>query len=196
MEYILLGIFIAIGIYIALVVLALVVFIGAFILVGIDMLFNFIRDLFKRREMSNLTENLRGWRKDRNITKADYLTFVGNILEELLEPIYTKDAVNEYKKGIIIRYFDSSFIDYKILKEKDIIDTIQDIQVFCINETELMGYDNIKCNNEVFKHINCRKQDPTQKDIWSKTGANEKWLKDINQNPNEIYEPNYESCKL
>ena len=27
----------------------------------------------------NLTENLREWRKERNITKADYLTFVGNI---------------------------------------------------------------------------------------------------------------------
>ena len=48
MEYILLGIFIAIGFYITPVVLALVVFIGAFILVRIDMLFNFIRDIFRR----------------------------------------------------------------------------------------------------------------------------------------------------
>ena len=48
MEYILIGLFIAIGFYIAPIVLALVLFVGAFILVGIDMLFNFIRDLFKR----------------------------------------------------------------------------------------------------------------------------------------------------
>lgn len=48
MEYILLGIFIAIGFYLAPIVLAFVVFVGAFIIVGIDMLFNFIRDLFKR----------------------------------------------------------------------------------------------------------------------------------------------------
>ena len=146
--------------------------------------------------MSNLTENLRQWRSDRNITKADYLTFVGNILEELLEPIYTKDAVNKYKKGIIIRYFDSSFIDYKILKEKDIIDTIQDIQVFCINETELMGYDNIKCNNEVFKHINCRKQDPEQYLEWKEKVPYGKWKKWSEQPKDEIYEPNYGDCKL
>ena len=48
MNWIVIGILIAIGIYIAPIVLALVVFIGAFILVGIGMLFNFIRDLFKR----------------------------------------------------------------------------------------------------------------------------------------------------
>lgn len=59
-----------------------------------------------------------------------------------------------------------------------------------------MDYDNIKCNSEVFKHINCRKQDPIQKEQWAKFGAYGKWLKDTNQNPNEIYEPNYESCKL
>ena len=40
--------------------------------------------------MSNLTENLRQWRADRNITKADYLTFVENILEELMECIHSK----------------------------------------------------------------------------------------------------------
>lgn len=48
MEYILTGIFIAIGLYIAPIVLALGVIVGAFILLGIGMLFNFIRDLFKR----------------------------------------------------------------------------------------------------------------------------------------------------
>lgn len=144
--------------------------------------------------MSNLTENLRVWRKDRNITKADYLTFVGNVLEELLEPIYLKVAVDDIKTKIVNQYF--KYTDEFEWSKSDILDTIQDIQVFCINETELMGYDNIKCNNEVFKHINCRKQDPKQKENWAKTGANGKWLKDINQNPNEIYEPDYESCKL
>ena len=32
-------------------------------------------------EDKTLTENLKVWRKDRNITRADYLVFVGNILE-------------------------------------------------------------------------------------------------------------------
>ena len=144
----------------------------------------------------NLTENLREWRKDRNITKADYLTFVGNVLEELLEPLYKKNTINDMKNEILNGYFFGCFDIEKQLKKKDIIDTIQDIQVFCINETELMSYDNIKCNNEVFKHISCRKQDPKQKELWAENGANGKWLKDVNQNPNEIYEPDYESCKL
>ena len=146
--------------------------------------------------MSNLTENLRQWRADRNITKADYLTFVGNILEELLEPLYTKKAIIEYQKEILDHYFSNDIVNNHEVCKNDVIDTIQDIQVFCINETELMGYDNIKCNNEVFKHINCRKQDSKQKELWAENGANGKWLKDASQNPNEIYEPDYESCKL
>ena len=143
--------------------------------------------------MKNLTENLRKWRKDRNITKANYLVFVGNILEELMEPIWSKRAIEINKNEILENYFLSSGT---VMNNIDIIDTIQDIQVFCINETELMGYDNIKCNEEVFKHINCRKQDPDQKIEWQQFGANSKWQKDKNQNQNEIYELNYEACKI
>lgn len=146
--------------------------------------------------MKNLTENLRDWRKNRNITKANYLVFVANVLEELLEPIYDKENVDYIKSQIWVDYFSKQDVIIDNLKIDDIVDTIQDIQVFCINETELMGYDNIKCNEEVFKHINCRKQDPNQKIEWQQFGANGKWQKDKNQNPNEIYEPNYEACKI
>lgn len=144
--------------------------------------------------MNNLTENLREWRKDRNITKSDYLVFVGNILEELLEPIYEKVAVDDIKTKIVNQYF--SYTDEFEWNKDDIIDAIQDIQVFCINETELMGYDNIKCNNEVFKHINCRKQCPIQKELWEETYPSGKWEKNQKQPKDELYEPNYESCKL
>ena len=143
--------------------------------------------------MSNLTENLREWRKDRNITKADYFVFVENVLEELMECIYSKDMIPKFKKQIMDDYFNKDIV--RVINS-EIVDILQDIQVFCINETELMGYDNIKCNSEVFKHINCRNQDPKQKEQWAKTGANGKWLKDRSQDPKEIYEPNYESCRL
>lgn len=141
----------------------------------------------------NLTQNLREWRKDRNITKADYLVFVGNVLEELLEPLYTKETVKIYKDEIFYIYFRSCSNKYL---ELETLDAIQDIQVFCINETELMGYDNLKCNDEVFKHINCRKQDTIQKEQWEKFGAFGKWEKDKNQPKDEIYQPNYEECRL
>ena len=143
--------------------------------------------------MNNLTQNLREWRKKRNITKADYLVFVGNVLEELLEPIYLKEEIPSLKNTILQDYFGNSILP---TKEIDYLDTIQDIQVFCVNETELMGFDNIKCNNEVFKHINCRKQDPEQYLEWKEKVPYGKWKKWSEQPKDEIYEPNYGDCKL
>ena len=143
--------------------------------------------------MNNLTQNLREWRKKRNITKADYLVFVGNVLEELLEPVYLKEEIEDIKNTIMYDYFGNSILKSK---ETDYLDTIQDIQVFCINETELMGFDNIKCNNEVFKHINCRKQDPEQYLEWKEKVPYGKWKKWSEQPKDEIYEPNYGDCKL
>lgn len=144
--------------------------------------------------METLTENLKVWRKERNISKADYLVFVGNILEELLEPLYNKPHIEEFKNNILEAYFEPMNID--LLENYDVIDTIQDIQVFCINETELMGYDNIKCNNEVFKEINSRKQDPEQAIVWAGIGANGKWQKMKDQPKETLYVANYSKCKL
>ena len=142
--------------------------------------------------MSNLTENLREWRKDRNITKADYLTFVENVLEELLEPLYIKEDIEKIKSQIMTRYFSEGCG----ASENIIVDAIQDIQVFCINETELMGYDNIKCNSEVFEEINSREQDPVQKVEWLKNGAVGKWEKNKRQESWTLYKANYESCRI
>lgn len=146
-----------------------------------------------KAEDKNLTQNLREWRKDRNITKHSYIDFVENILEELLEPLYDKQTILKFKKDMIKKYFPK---ETWIYDSKEVIDAIQDIQVFCINETELMGYDNIKCNNEVFKHINCRKQDPIQKEEWLKNGAIGKWQKDKHQKDWTLYKANYGVCKL
>ena len=144
--------------------------------------------------MSNLTENLRQWRADRNITKADYLVFVGNVLEELLEPIYLKEEIPSLKNTILQDYFGNSILP---TKEIDYLDAIQDIQVFCINETELMGFDNIKCNKEVFSEINSREQDPIQKEQWEKFGTYGKWEKSLlSEHKEKWYKANYESCKL
>ena len=149
-------------------------------------------------EDKTLTEKLKVWRKDRNITRANYLVFVGNILEELLEPIWSKNVIEINKQEILDNYFNNT---YKLLDSKliinDIIDAIQDIQVFCVNETELMGYDNLKCNNEVFQEINSREQDPQQFAEWQKHGANGKWLKsELEEHKKLWYKANYSKCKL
>ena len=143
--------------------------------------------------MKTLTENLKEWRKNRNISNANYLVFVGNILEELLEPCYNKDFTEKFKKQILEKYFIGNIL-YDNTNE--IIDAIQDIQVFCINETELMGYDNVKCNEEVFQEINSREQDPQQFAEWQKHGASGKWQKYKHQKDWTLYKANYASCKL
>lgn len=145
--------------------------------------------------MKNLTENLQQWRKERNIKTANYYSFIGNILEELMEPLYeNKDLIEEKKQEILKDIFNDT--NNKDVKELDIVDTLQDIQVFAINETELMKYDNLKCNEEVFRHINCRKQDPIQKFEWQKNGQIGKWKKWCEQPKSEIYEPDYKKYKL
>ena len=144
--------------------------------------------------MKTLTENLKVWRKERNITNPSYINFVENILEEILEPIYDKNTTDIFKKRIMKEYFQDSewFYNYE-----SVVDAIQDIQVFCINETELMGYDNVKCNNEVFQEINSREQDPQQLAEWQKHGANGKWKKsELEEHKKLWYKANYSKCKL
>lgn len=142
--------------------------------------------------MNNLTEKLRYWRRKRHITNANTKVFIENILEELLEIYYAdKEMIKACKNDIISDYF-----CLPELNENEVIDAIQDIQVFCINETELMGYDNIQCNKEVFKHIDCRVQDPIQAEEWKEKGAFGKWKKYELQDESTLYEPQYEECKL
>lgn len=147
-------------------------------------------------EDKTLAENLKVWKKDRNITNSNYLVFVGNVLEELLEPLYDKPEIKAIQQDMLDRYFWKSTEIIDKINKLLIVDTIKDIKVFCVNEIELMGYDDLKTDNEVFKHINCRKQDPIQYLEWKEKGAFGKWKKWAEQPEHEIYQPDYESCKL
>lgn len=142
--------------------------------------------------MKTLTENLKEWRASRNIVNPNTSVFVANVIEELLEIFYDdKQEIKFLQNEIMDLYFDKEPIS-----ELNTVDSIKDIKVFSINETEQMRYDDIKTDNEVFKHINCRKQNPIQKEQWEKFGAFGKWEKDRQQNQDEIYQPDYKSCKL
>jgi len=139
-----------------------------------------------------LSKNLEQWREDRNITTPDYKVFFENIIEELLEPIYGKSIVKQFKNEIVAKYYMEPFG----LDEYEMIDAIQDIKVFCNNETALMGYDNEKCELEVFKEINSRKQCPIQKELWEEAYPVGKWEKDKNQDESTLYKADYSSCKI
>ena len=139
-----------------------------------------------------MTEELRKWRKDRNITEANTKVYVENVLEELLEIYYTdKKEINYYKTLIMHGWF-----DLEPISTEDTLDAIQDIQVFSINETELMGYDNVRCNQEVFSEINSRLQDPEQVIEWKTTKSKGKWKKDLQQDVNTLYKADYSKAKL
>lgn len=145
----------------------------------------------KKGKRMSLTVDLKIWRKDRNISKYSTKVYVENVLEELLE-IYHSDKkdIEQMKKAISEVFFTGEPIS-----QLDTIDAIQDIQVFSINETELMGYNNEMCNYEVFKEINSREQDPKQKKKWEKEGATGKWMKNKNQAGTTLYKADYERCK-
>lgn len=143
-------------------------------------------------QIKNLTENLKEWRKTRNITNPNTHIYVASIIEELLEIFHNnKGEIKFLQNEIMDLYFDKEPIS-----ELNTVDSLKDIKVFSINEVELMGYDDVKTDDEVFKHINCRKQDPVQYIEWKEKGAYGKWKKWSEQPADEIYQPDYESCKL
>lgn len=130
-----------------------------------------------------MIERLEKWRNDRNITEANYKGYFRNVIEELLEPIYDKKQIDFLKEEIIDRYF----IDVP-LDEAKVVDTINDISVFSINENELMGYDFEKTMSETIKEIESRKGE-----INPETKKFEKFKDEYHQSL--WYKADYSRCK-
>lgn len=144
----------------------------------------------------NNTENLRKWRKDRNITEPNTKAYIANILEELLEIVYEDKELIKRNQNAIMEIFFNKRLHSNILSKENLIDAIQDIRVFSINETELMGYDADKTLNEVIKEVSSRKQDPDQFIEWQQTKPFGKWKKYANQDKKTLYKADYFKCKL
>ena len=141
--------------------------------------------------MSN--NGLKKWRDDRPNLKPNHRVFVQNIIEELFEDLYEKNDIERIKFEIMEKYYPIGMIPFS---ENATIDKMADIQVFAINEVELMNYDNDLVMDETIKEISSRLQDPIQKEIWSKWGYdNTKWQKDKNQQKDTLYVANYDGCR-
>jgi hypothetical protein len=119
------------------------------------------------------TDSLKVWRRTRNITTPQGV-YAESITEEL----------NEYTAAV------------NTSDEHETIDALADIMVLTANEIALMGYDIDLVMKQVVKHISARKQDPVQAVSWSMEGPSGKWLKDKNQDPSTLIEPNYTVCRL
>ena len=138
-------------------------------------------------------KELTTWRANRPALTHNHRIYFTNIIEELLEPLYTKETVKMFTKEIVERYYPETL---ELTSNNCVLDSICDIQVFSINEVELMGYDNNKCMDETVKEISSRQQDPEQKKLWLSNGSNgEKWMKDPKQDPSTLYKADYGKCK-
>lgn len=144
----------------------------------------------------NNTENLRKWRKDRNITEPNTKAYIENILEELLEIVYEDKKDIKINQEAIMDICFNKRLDSNISSKDNLIDAIQDIRVFSENETELMGYDADKTLNEVIKEVSSRKQDPDQFIEWQQTKPFGKWKKWSEQPKETLYKADFSICKL
>ena len=133
-----------------------------------------------------MVKELRKWREDRRLTQSNYKAYFTNIIEELLEPIYKDPDVLRAAKQTIVDIYYKDNIE---LDEHDIIDTINDITVFSVNETELMGYSFDKTMSETIKEISSREGEYNpESGKWEKfktKRAIKKW-----------YKADYSKCKM
>lgn len=139
-----------------------------------------------------MVKKLRNWRVSRNITTPNYGNLCKNFLEEMLEPLYSKKEIPHLVDCI----YDTYFAGKIPTSENAVVDAINDICVFGINDLDMMGYDFDKTMDETIKEISSRKQNPNQKEVWDKWGADGKWQKDKKQDSSTLYFANYGSCRI
>ncbi len=143
--------------------------------------------------MSKFVSDLRVWREARNINQPNYPVYIKSILEELLEPLYSKKEIEWIVDDIYGIHFKRC--EHMELSTDAILDSMNDIEVFSINEIEVMGYDNNLTMNETILEIDSRVQDEHQKKVWEENGPSGKWQKSILQNKDTLYVAKYNQCK-
>jgi len=75
------------------------------------------------------------------------------------------------------------------------VDDLADIITAAVGQLTKLGFNPQLVLKQTVKHVHSRKIDPDKAEAF-KRGELLKWPKDPNQNPNTIYEPNYNLCKL
>ena len=176
--------------------------------------------------MNEILEDLRIWRKDRNITTPE-LDIKKSLLDEWEEAKYELD-MKDHKKFVVeladIVIFALNWISLKEmpymhkvhstihgvnmdslkyhLSNLNIHNSINSYShlldaIYICKELSLeYGYDLNKVILEKIKVISSREQDPKQKEEWAKGVKSEKWKKNENQNPLTIYYVIYENCEV
>ena len=140
-------------------------------------------------------ELLEKWRENRNIKAGSYKyrSQVEMFAEELFELMGYKaiEIEEEILPRFMDKYFDGSREPYHNVK----IDAMCDFTVLATNGTEQLGYDAKKCMYETIAEISSRIQDPIQARKWQENKPEGKWLKFREQDPETLYEANYDRCR-
>jgi len=102
--------------------------------------------------------------------------------------------------GVIISMLEEEINEYSDARdasdEHEMVDAMADIMVLATNELALMGYDIDLVMKQCIKHISSRVQDPVQEQEWITKAPSGKWRKQVDQNPDTIYFPDYTVCKV
>jgi len=114
------------------------------------------------------------WNESRNNVNFDVISEYQMLNEELTEFLTAHNEENEH----------------------EMVDALCDIIVVATGGLYKLGYDPNKAMDEVIKHISSREQDPIQKQQWEENGAEGKWLKRKAQDKTQMYQQDFESCKL
>ena len=166
-------------------------------------------------------DGLKKWRKDRSITEPQS-TYRSMMLEEddeyniavstnneheIIDAICDMAVVNENQRALECKDNSGCFISFNSLSdalrtyefEDDNCSIFFWIDKYLHDLAKKHGYNLDLALKLTVKHISSRQQDPKQKARWEKQGGNikgEKWLKNKNQDPETIYQPDYSKCKL
>ena len=144
-----------------------------------------------------MINKIQEWAKERQLHKSKFNPRVEtiNVLEELLESFYLSGLDPRDVAEDIYKYM-LTFGKPKEPTVDNYVDRI-DAMVYILTGLMKLGI-NVDCAvKEVYKEINSRRQDPKQKEEWSKTGPSGKWMKDTSDEAKaKWYTPNFDKCIL
>jgi len=119
-----------------------------------------------------------------------------SIIKEMVKWDIERNLIEFNKKNEVNMLMSevNEFIDAP--NEHEEIDGLADVIKVSVGAISKKGYDVELVLEEMLKEISSRKQNPTQKEIWEKWGAEGKWEKDKTQDPKTLYKADYSKCLL
>jgi uncharacterized protein YecA (UPF0149 family) len=127
-------------------------------------------------------EMLREWREETGLDKAKPTK--RQIVKHFTEELFELCGYNKKETDHFVEIFMDTYVIDSKLNDLDMLDAMNDMKIFAINDIEHMGYDAKECMSETVKEVTSRSGE-YREDIG-------KFIKVIN---GREYTANYLSCK-